>query len=43
MEKRAKKYIFKDGYFCIMYGMSAEELAIEEMEHGCLISIEMAE
>ena len=31
------KYIFSDGYFCYVLGMSKNELKIEESKHGKLV------
>ena len=41
--KKFKEYVFEDGYRCVVYGMSKNELAWEELKHGKLISVRSAE
>lgn len=36
-------YYFEDGYKCCVAGFSKQELKIEQIKHGKLIKIEMAD
>ena len=40
-DKVFKKYVFSDGYFCYVLGMSYEEKQIMEFSHGKLLRIEV--